>query len=72
MLADRRKRAQAIIARPEGFALCEGCESITVRGRNFCPVCLGYRWNYDRVRIVQQAELSSSRPQQIQTPRWDL
>jgi hypothetical protein len=70
-LVERRNRAKEIIAHPQGYALCEGCESIVIRGRSFCPFCLGYRWNYDPVRIRLLAEAVGNRPPRVEIIHWD-
>jgi hypothetical protein len=67
---DRKKRAEEIIAHPQGYAVCEGCESIVLREKNFCPVCLGYRFGYDQIRIRAVAALLGNRPQKYETVHW--
>jgi len=68
---DRKKRAEEIIAHPQGYAVCEGCESIVVRGKNFCPGCYGYRFDLDPVRIRAVAALLGTRPAQSEPVNWD-
>jgi len=67
----RQDRAKEIIAHPQAYALCEGCESIVRRGRSFCPICRGYRWSHDPVRIRLQATLVGNRPPLLEILSWD-
>ena len=62
-LAERAARAQKIIAAPQSYKICEGCESIVTRRVATCPNCHGYRFNLDEAEIVAQAKLLASRPQ---------
>lgn len=66
-LADRAARAKKIIAAPENFKVCEGCESIVTARVASCPNCHGYRFDEAPERVVGQAELLASRPQQSVT-----
>jgi hypothetical protein len=66
-LADRAARAQKIIAAPGNFKVCEGCESIVTARVTECPNCHGYRFDESPERVVEQAQLLASRPQQSVT-----
>jgi len=68
---ERQNRAKEIIAHPQGYALCEGCESIAPRGSRFCPFCRGYRWSYDPVRIRLLAMVVGKRPPLLEIIHWD-
>jgi hypothetical protein len=66
-LADRAARAEKIIAAPENFKVCEGCDSIVTMRVVSCPNCHGYRFDESPERVVEQARLLASRPQQSVT-----
>jgi hypothetical protein len=66
-LAERAARAQKIIASPDDFKVCEGCESIVAERANTCPNCHGYRFDESPERVVEQATHLSTRPQQSVT-----
>jgi len=66
-LEDRAARAQKIIETPEKFKLCEGCESIVAARVVTCPNCHGYRFDETSERVVEQAKILASRPQQSVT-----
>lgn len=70
-LAERAARAEKIIAAPGKFKVCEGCESIVAERVTECPNCHGYRFDESAERVVEQARLLASRPQQSVTA-WDL
>ncbi len=60
-LAARAQRAAQIAKKPELYKVCEGCESIVMRGANTCPNCHGYRFDEDAERIVTQAGILGKR-----------
>lgn len=60
-LAARGLRAAQIAKKPELYKVCEGCESIVLRGANTCPNCHGYRFDETPERIVVQAEILGKR-----------
>lgn len=62
-LADRAARAQKIIAAPEHFKICEGCDSIVTRKVSTCPNCHGYRFEEDPAAVVAQATVLATRQQ---------
>jgi len=66
-LEDRAARAKKIIEAPENFKVCEGCESIVTARVVTCPNCHGYRFDESPERVVEQAGLLASRPQQSVT-----
>jgi len=66
-LEERAARAEKIIAAPENFKVCEGCESIVAARVVTCPNCHGYRFDEAAERVVEQARLLASRPQQSVT-----
>jgi hypothetical protein len=66
-LADRAARAEKIIAAPENFKVCEGCESIVTMRVTSCPNCHGYRFDETPERVVEQARMLALRPQQSVT-----
>lgn len=66
-LAERAAKAQKIIAAPGNFKVCEGCDSIVAMRVVTCPNCHGYRFDETPERVVEQATLLASRPQQSVT-----
>ena len=68
-LAERAARAEKIIAAPGNFKVCEGCDSIVTARVTECPNCHGYRFDECPERVVDQARLLASRPQQSVTAR---
>ena len=66
-LADRAARAEKIIAAPGNFKVCEGCDSIVTARVVDCPNCHGYRFDESPERVVEQARLLATRPQQSVT-----
>jgi uncharacterized paraquat-inducible protein A len=66
-LADRAARAQKIIASPDDYKVCEGCESIVAERATTCPNCHGYRFDDSPERVVEQATHLATRPQQSVT-----
>jgi len=60
-LAARGERAAQIAREPELYKVCEGCESIVVRGAATCPNCHGYRFDTDPERVCSQAEILGKR-----------
>jgi hypothetical protein len=66
-LADRAARAEKIIAAPDNFKVCEGCDSIVTARVVSCSNCHGYRFDESPERVVEQARLLATRPQQSVT-----
>jgi len=66
-LADRAARAEKIIAAPQLFKVCEGCDSIVAARVSMCPSCDSYRFNMAPEEVVAHAHLLASRPQRSVT-----
>ena len=66
-LEDRAARAKKIIGEPGKFKVCEGCDSIVTVRVVTCPNCHGYRFDETPGRVVEQAGILASRPQQSVT-----
>ena len=66
-LADRAARAEKIIAAPDNFKVCEGCDSIVTARVVNCPNCHGYRFDESPERVVEKARHLATRPQQSVT-----
>jgi RNA polymerase subunit RPABC4/transcription elongation factor Spt4 len=66
-LADRAARAEKIIAAPGNYKVCEGCDSIVTARVVNCPNCHGYRFDEAPERVVEQARVLATRPQQSVT-----
>lgn len=66
-LQDRAAKARKIIEAPQKFKVCEGCESIVAARVVTCPNCHGYRFDESAERVVEQATILASRPQQSVT-----
>jgi hypothetical protein len=67
-LAERALRAAKIVAQPQLYKVCEGCESIVTHGAATCPNCHSYRFDTSSERIVNQARVLGSRPQRSVRP----
>jgi hypothetical protein len=59
--SERQAKAKQIVSNPADYEVCEGCESIVGVGTLVCPNCHGYRFDGDRIRVVDQARLLGSR-----------
>ena len=66
-LEDRAARARKIGGAPQNYKVCEGCESVVAARVVTCPNCHGYRFDESPDRVVEQANLLASRPQQSVT-----
>jgi hypothetical protein len=62
-LTDRATRAARIIASPDEYKVCEGCESIVAQRVTLCPNCHGYRFDLDPESVVTHARHLATRPQ---------
>lgn len=62
-LSERARKAAKIIARPQDFKVCEGCDSIVKRQAADCPNCHSYRFDEEPQRVVLQAQILASREQ---------
>lgn len=69
--ADRKKRAEEIIAHPQFFTVCLGCDAIVKRGKVFCPSCGGYHFEEDIEKVCLHAALLGSRPQTQEVIEWE-
>ena len=71
-LERRRAQAEAIIAEPDAYKICEGCGSILRRSAVLCPLCKSYRFEESRERVVAQArELGSREATTISEEDWE-
>jgi len=57
----RAAQAAKIVATPQNYKVCEGCESIVGESAAFCPNCNGYRFDSAADRVVAQAKLLATR-----------
>jgi len=62
-LTERAKKAEKIIARPQGYKVCDGCDSIVTARVATCPNCNGYRFDASPDSVIAQAKLLASRDQ---------
>lgn len=62
-LAERARKAEKIIAQPDQFKICEGCDSIVAERVATCPNCSGYRFESQPEAVIEQARLLASRQQ---------
>lgn len=59
----RAEAAARIIANPNAYKVCEGCESIVGSAAALCPNCHSFRFDTSLRRIVGQARILGSREQ---------
>jgi len=62
-LSERARKAEKIIAKPNDYKVCEGCDSIVAARVATCPNCHGYRFDESPVAVVAQAKVLASRAQ---------
>ncbi len=62
-LRERAQKAALIVANPQAFKICEGCDSIVKKHVATCPNCHGYRFECDPAVIAEQATVLGSREQ---------
>ncbi|MEI8342890.1 MAG: hypothetical protein WCH43_15305 [Verrucomicrobiota bacterium] len=62
-LSERAKKAEKIIARPQGYKVCEGCDSIVTERVATCPNCNGYRFDESPDAVIAQAKILATREQ---------
>lgn len=67
----RAERAAKIIARPEEYKICEGCDSILTIETATCPNCHSYRFNSNPKEVISHAHFLASRAQ-IGVAREDM
>jgi len=68
-LGERAQKALRIIASPQNFKVCEGCDSIVAARVATCPNCHGYRFAEDTETVRQQAQVLANREQRTVTAR---
>lgn len=61
-MTEREKIATFVVSNPHIFKVCEGCDSIVRITTDICPSCHGYRFDADKQRVVETANLLGSRP----------
>jgi rRNA maturation endonuclease Nob1 len=59
----RAQQAQKIKNNPQGYKVCEGCDSIVARKAAVCPSCHSYRFDSSRRHVMEQAEILGNREQ---------
>lgn len=64
----RQAAAAKIIANATSYKVCEGCDSIVSNATSLCPACHAYRFDTSPNRVITQARLLGSRPQQTVLP----
>lgn len=62
-MTSRLKKAKEIASNPEGFKVCEGCDSIVVLSAVTCSNCHAYRFDTSVSRVVDQAIYLGGRKQ---------
>ena len=62
-LSDRAKKAEKIIARPQGFKVCDVCDSIVTARVATCPNCNGYQFDPSPEAVIAQAKILATREQ---------
>lgn len=68
-LGERAHQALKIIASPQRFKVCEGCDSIVAIRVTICPNCHGYRFNANSDAVTEQAQLLANREQRTVTAK---
>ena len=59
----RQAKPAKIAANPQGYKVCEGCDSIVGAGAVLCPNCHSYRFDASAERVILQAKALGSREQ---------
>ena len=62
-LSERMRKAEKIIAHPQDFKVCEGCDSIVKKRVATCPNCHGYRFDDNPKAVAFYAGVLASREQ---------
>lgn len=70
-MEERRMQAEAIMASPEDYKVCDGCGSILRRSAAICPLCKCYRFDTSEGSVVAQAkELGSREAKTLSDDDW--
>ena len=64
---ERAATAAKIIANPNSYKICEGCDSIVGTSVIMCPNCHAYRFDNNPTRVIQQAKILGNREQRSVT-----
>ena len=59
----RARQAEKIVGNPQGYKVCESCDSIVSQRVATCPNCNGYRFETSVEYVKEQARLLASRRQ---------
>jgi hypothetical protein len=60
---NRAATAAKIASNPQGYKVCEGCDSIVGSGAALCPNCHSYRFEVSPERVILQARILGAREQ---------
>ena len=63
----RAEAAARIAAQPDGYKVCEGCDSIVTAKTVLCPNCHSFRFDPSPGRVVRQAGILGARRQRSVT-----
>jgi hypothetical protein len=61
-LEHRRQQADAVLAEPHLYKVCDQCRSISFRTCGLCPICHGYRWDESREALIETAKTIGTTP----------
>jgi DnaJ-class molecular chaperone len=57
--SERADLARKVVAQPQNYKICRGCDSIIDGGQTICPFCHGYGFDTDEKDVqVRAVELS--------------
>jgi len=59
-LARRQLHGEVILNHPYRFHVCEGCESLTLKEIDICPVCQGLHFDASIKKVLENAEILSN------------
>ena len=57
----KRQRLGRIVDHPQNWKVCEGCESVVAKVRDFCPKCHAYRFDETAKRVKAAAKKAARR-----------
>lgn len=57
----KRQRLGRIVDHPENWKVCEGCEAVVAKVREFCPRCHAYRFDDTAARVKAAARKAARR-----------